>query len=664
MKVNESKSNSKYLIFFGLGWSLVLLSIWFSTFSYLQVFLLPWKVELAASLFLIFTLLFLLYTYFSVDLKISLSHTEIRYLVVPITLFIIWSSLSAFWGYSWKAAAYHTLIWLEYLVFYLIVRHVVSIKDGFKTLIKFTTFVFVLMALPAIIEYCAFIIYAGSTTLGIRFAKYGEQVVTLIPLVFVITLRHDGKKFALGASAVTIFWLFVLSTLSRTSLLLCLAGISATVLLVFALRQFHRYRRKTITIILIAAFSTFLIHSLSFLAEKPNVPIIARVSDNEGISYSNNFRKLMTLISLEIFKTHPFVGIGADNYGIAFNEYRAIYADKNPTDINLKVSENEIAERSHNEYLQILAELGIVGGIIFMFFLGSVGIMSFLAVRHYRQFSLIPLAALIGAILFLISSLVSSYSFRLMQNGLIFFFVLAVAAKYLLRDNPGFRKIIIPSSYFKAACCAGITACLLLGVYCSMRAASVYYARKVVELTDLEQAMPLYEKSFSLDELNPDAHFDLGINLLNAGRYDEAAHQFRQSIDIGRASSGSYSYLSTAQYLAGDTTAAEKTFAEALKLYPLSPFVRTRYAYFLQLNGKKSDAEVQLDKAQKLDRKQANSWWSLINEGIALTTEKAFKNKDEFAPVMDLVPGDSLAAVRAEREMRFPSEKIRYNSGK
>lgn len=664
MKVDESKSNSKYLIFFGLGWSLVLLAVWVPTFGNLQVFLLPWKVEIAASLFLFFTLSFLVYKYFPVDLTLSLSRTEFSYIVIPILLFIIWSAFSASWSLSWKAAVYHTLIWLEYLIFYLIVRHVISIKDGFRTLIGFTVFVFVLIALPAIIEYCSFIIYAGSTTLGIRFAKYGEQVITLMPLIFAVILRFNGKRFALGAYTVTVLWLFVLSTLSRTSLLLCLAGIAAIIFLVFSLRQFHKYRRKTATIILIAAFTTLLIHSLSFLAEKPNVPIIARVSDNEGISYSNNFRKLMTLVSFEIFKSHPFTGVGADNYGIAFNEYRAIYADKNPNDVNLKVAENEIAERSHNEYLQILTELGIVGGIIFLFFLSSIVIMFFHAARHYRKFSLIPIAALIGAMLFLSSSLVSSYSFRLIQNGFVFFFVLAVAAKYLLKDKPNSRQISVPTNYFKVACCVGIISCFLLALYCSMRAASVHYAHKVGELTDLEQAIPLYDKSFWLDELNPDAHFDFGINLLNAGLYNEAAQQFRQSIDIGRAPSSSYSYLSTAQYLAGDVTSAENTITEALKLYPFSPFVRTRYAYFLQLNGKNLEAEQQLNNARQIDRKQANSWWSLINDGIQPTTEKVFRNKDDFTPVMDLVPGDSLAAVRAEREIRFPSEKIQFNFGK
>ena len=656
--------NTRFSALFSVGFCLVLLTVWIPVAVRLQTFMLFWRVEITASIFLALTLVFLLYKTGAGNLRLSISRREIRFIIIPIAAFIFWSGLSMLWTTSWKAAAYHTLIWIEYLIFYLIVRHFVTTADGFKTLIKFTCGVFVLMMLPAIIEYCWFLVYAGGTSLGIRFAKYGEQIVTILPLVIVGVLRLDGKKFISGALVVTAMWLFILSTLGRTNLILCFGEIALIVFLLLVFKRFRKYRRKAAAIITIALVSTLLIHSLTFLADKPNVPIVARVSDDEGMSYSNNFRKLMTSISLEVFKTHPFVGAGADNYGILFNYYRAIYADKNPTDVNLKVAENEIAERSHNEYLQILAELGIVGGLIFLCFLGGIALMAFRALRDFRRLSLFPIAALLGVGMFLASSLVSSFSFRLIQNGFIFFFVLAVAAKFLLKDKSDSEKITVSANRLKLGYSAGIIACLLLTVYCGMRAASVYYAHKIGEFTDFNQATPLYEKSFWLDELNPDVRFDLALNLLNAKRYDEAAMQFRKSIDIGRANSSSYSYLSTAQYLDGNTVAAENTFAEALRLYPFSPFVRARYAYFLQLNNKNAEAGQQLDIARKLDKKQANSWWSLINNGIQPTTDKVFKNKDDFAPVMDLFPDDSLAAVRAEREIRFPAEKITYDFDK
>lgn len=51
-----------------------------------------------------------------------------------------------------------------------------------------------------------------------------------------------------------------------------------------------------------------------------------------------------------MFKAHPIMGVGYGNYGYVYNEYRP--ADTPKLDIYV---------RAHNQYLEILAELGIVG---------------------------------------------------------------------------------------------------------------------------------------------------------------------------------------------------------------------------------------------------------------------------------------------------------------
>lgn len=654
--------NAKYITLFGIGLCLVLLTVWIPLEPKLQTFILFWRVETVASLFLIITLSFFLYKHSSDFLRLKIHPSEIKFIIVPLLIFVLWSGVSMLWAEFWKPALYHTLIWTEYLIFYLIIRHILNLENGFKIIMLLLAVVFSIITLPAVIEYSSFLVLGGATTLGIRFAKYGEQVNALLPLFIVVTLRFNGKRFIVGLIFITIMWLFIISTLSRINLALCLVGIVGVVFSVLIFKRFRRYRQKSAILVLIIVSATVIIHSLSFFSEKPAVPIVARVNDEAGISSSNNFRKLMTSISLEIIKTHPSIGIGADNYGFRFNNFREIYAAKNPTDDNLVNAENEIAERSHNEYLQITAELGAIGALIFFWLLCGIGIMIVSAFKKLDRLPFLSLAALLGIILFLISSAVSSYSFRLVQNGFIFFFVLAIAAKFLPKSTATKKtdKILVTANCLKAVYMTGIIACLILAFYCISRAASVYYALKVGELTSLEKALPLYEKSFWLDELNADAHFDLAVNLLNAKRYNESAAEFRKSIDIGRAPSSSYSYLSTAQFLAGDTVSAEQTFAEALRLYPFSPFVRTRYAFFLQINGKNLEAEQQLEIARQMNKKQANTWWSLINSGVQTTTNTAFQN-DNFAPVMDLIPNDSLSAIMLEREIRFPTEKLKFD---
>jgi Ca2+/Na+ antiporter len=70
-----------------------------------------------------------------------------------------------------------------------------------------------------------------------------------------------------------------------------------------------------------------------------------------------------------------------------------------------------------------------------MWFLVGVAIMCFRAIRHMKRGSLYGFAAVLGLAMFLASSAVSAYSFRVMQNGIVFFFVLAVAAKLSFKNK-------------------------------------------------------------------------------------------------------------------------------------------------------------------------------------------------------------------------------------
>lgn len=413
-------------------------------------------------------------------------------------------------------------------------------------------------------------------------------------------------------------------------------------------------------IILALIISPILVHSVMLFTEKPNIPIVGRINETNSIQSSNNFRKLAASVSLEMFAMHPIIGIGADNFGAQFNDYRKIYAQKNPTDSNLAAAEGEMPERSHNEYLQILAELGVIGELIFIWFLSGIGLMFLSALRRFPRFSLFPLSALLGIGLFLASSMVSSFSFRFVQNGLVFFFVLAVAAKFFTSQksrSANSPKISFSSAQLRLGYAAGMIACLLLMANCLVRAASAFYANQALLQPDIEAALPFYETSFRLDKDNADAHFSCGMNLFNAGRYSEAASQLQQAIKKGSATSMQYSYLASAQMLSGDRENAEKTFAEASNLYPLSPFVLTRYASILKANGKTEESTAQLNRAMEINSNAAQTWWVLMDQGARAATQRSFEDPVNRAQIMNLTPTNAIDAVIADREARFPAEK-------
>ena len=659
MSAEYLKSNYKNPAFiFCVGWCLVLLSGWIPFLIGLDTFTHGWRVETAASVFLLVVPVYLLYRNSDVFSLSALSRHEINFIVLPILLFIVWSALSILWSSSWKSAFYHTLMWGEYLIFYLLVRSVLEVRGSFRISITLVTTVFLIIALPAIIEYFGFLYFGGASTLGVRFAKYGEQINTFFPLLIVGVLVSRGKLFIAGLLAVTMLWLFMFSGFGRTNILLFAGGTIVLTLTVFIFKRFHKHRRKMTLVAAVLIVAPFLYHAPTLLVEK-DFSIVARAGDADT-EYSGNFRKLTAAISVEMIKTHPLIGIGADNFGLQFNKYREIYAEKNPSDSNLVVAEVELAERSHNELLQIALELGIVGLIIALWFISGIVSMAFSALKNWRRVSLFSLAALLGLGLFAASSMVSSFSFRFIQHGFVFFFVLAVAAKLLIREKrtektAAQKPFFIKFSPFVYA--AGIIVCLSMLGFCAVRVASALYVAEANRTESLDAAISLYQTAVKLDDENANAPYFCGQRLLTAGRYGEAIPQFTETIAKQAATSPNYSYLAAAQTLSGDAHGASQTFAAAVKLYPFSPFVRTRYALLLKADNQPAEAERQMNFALALNRPQAVTWSNFISGGVFTATKKSFDDPN-ISKVEKLMPFQAVIPVTIEREIVHPEEKV------
>ena len=646
--------------FFCVGLAVVLLSLLLAIPPVWDTFIHLWRVEFVASLFLAVTLISAFM--FRKELNISLdyiSDAETRLVILPIAAFILWSGVSMIWAPSWRSALHHALIWSEYLIFYLAVRHLLDRSGNFGKLLNTVALSLAFLSILAVFSYCTFLVFGSVTTQGITYAKYGEQVNTVFPIFLVCILRLNGKRFALGLSILAGLWLLVFCSLSRTNLMLFTAGMVAITAIVFLMKRFSLYRRKLAVIVAVLVLAPVPLHIFSLLSANPEVPFVSRVSDSAGISSSNNFRKLMLSVGEEMIKTHPFFGVGADNFGFQTNNYRMQLSSVSPDDPNLAEAEDTIPERAHNEYLQITAELGIVGLAIFLWFIAGIGIMGYRTLRRSKHISIFLIAAFTGLGLFLTSSLVTSYSFRLIQNGFVFFFVLAVAASRSFKrcENRSHKAEIADSGFsLKLVFSAGIVLSLLLTSYCTIRVASVAYATKANGTRDLDEASVLYKKAMSLDPENPEAPYFLGLRLMDQGRYTESAWFLDESISIGKGRSADYSYLASAESLNGDTAAAELTFEEAAKMYPRSPFVLTRYAALLKANGKTIESEQQLARARQIDLNQANSWWAMINQSPQAAADLAFQRSD-YTPLMDLRPQMSMYAFKAEFNLAHPDEK-------
>ena len=661
-ELNSLSRKPGRLFYIGLG--LVLLANWLPFIPAWYTFVHMWRVEIAASIFLSGIFVYLLRNQDKLKFDLQISHDEYRYIILPLLAFIFWSLLSTIWAPYWKSAIHHSLIWVEYLAFYLLFRYADSqLKIGNKIFTLFAA-ILVLYALPAVAEYCAFLFFGGTTTIGIRFAKYGEQVVTILPFVLLMLVRLRGRRFLIGAAAVTFLWLLIFCTFGRINYFLFAAVIASVSIALVASKPHRRYIPKFALVVLLFVLAPLPLQVFSFFSSS-SVSTVDRFSNSDALNASNNFRKLMMSVSAEMIRENPIIGIGADNFGFEVNRYRAIYGAAHPEDVNLAAAEDQNPEHAHNEFLQIAAELGVVGALIFSWLLIGIAVMAFRSVGRIRSGSLAGFAAVTGIGAFLISSLVSAYSFRVMQNGIMFFFVLAIAVRATMGDRQTEKSrqpVVITRLKLQTAIAAGLVACIGLTIYSGLRVASVIVAEQAAATRTTQAALPLYELSMRLDDENPDVRQDLGLRLFRNKRYSDAIPFLESATSVGKATSADLSYLATARSLAGDQAGAEKTLSIAAALYPRSPFVLSKYASVLESNGKTAEADELLERASNINSRSARTWQVLINSGPKALSDMAARDSS-YSAVMELKPQSSIYAVVAERLILHPDEQ-RFSFGK
>ena len=131
----------------------------------------------------------------------------------------------------------------------------------------------------------------------------------------------------------------------------------------------------------------------------------------------------------------PLLGVGADNFGARFNDGRRSYVKASSEDPANAIGEDYLFERAHNEYLQIFAELGTIGILLFAAIFGCLAWVTGRAVLSKVPLDPLLCGAIGGMAAFAVSSLFTSFSFRAAQNGIVFFLVMAVVNEAVWRNS-------------------------------------------------------------------------------------------------------------------------------------------------------------------------------------------------------------------------------------
>jgi len=436
-------------------------------------------------------------------------------------------------------------------------------------------------------------------------------------------------------------WVAIMLSLSKGAFL---AGVSSFVLMFVLVAVFSRgYRVRALKFAAVwLGLTIFFQLGFSYLMTVPST--VDYISGKADATRSTSSMRVFTWrIAEKMAYDNLLIGVGADNFGFRFNESRLAYARQHPTDTDLEIGEDFMFERAHNEPLQVLTELGVIGLTLFMM---PFAIFAYWTARTIWQRRNIPpvfLACVAGMTGFLMSSLVSSFSFRAIQNGLAFAIVFGLALRYLRRagtQTQGRDPRPAGIDLLRTAKLATVGGLVLAGAFIFLSGAAgvsrLYQLRAQTTESSGQQAT-LLRNAIEWDDENAAAHSDYAMVLAGERDFDAAIRELRRSIDCGAGATQVYSILANLQTQAGEMPSAAKTMAEAVAIYPRSVFARVRYAQMLELEGNHSAVEIQIAAAKKIDQKQSNGWIALIRDGDAAAFQASLKD-DTITPPADLRP--------------------------
>lgn len=552
--------------------------------------------------------------------------------LLPLTLFVLWGGLSALWSASPYPAFHYGLTWCEYLVFFLLARRAAACGRLLRAS----------LASYAVAVLCVGAASAAGYWLGLDkqywYNGLGEPLACAAPFFAAQALgaRGRGAAWLWGLTSV-VAWNAVMEATERAPFVGACAAFAVLALLCCVSRRFRPSAPGRALLLAAALAAVFVLHNHSAgTVERPS--LLGRLQSTTATEANVSARFMFWGVALEMLREHTLAGVGANNYEVAFPEARARFSDSYADSRLVDINEGFLTQRAHNEYLQIGAELGLVGLGLFTVFGAGLLYAAARALRRARG-PLVP-GAVCGLVAFTLSSGASSISFRWLGSGLAFFFFAAVVSAFASRRGaasaPGRREspafIPAPAARVSRAVAASALA-VSLAAFCCMTAQGLNVVRHggAQEAESPAEVESLYRAALFWNPYDAPTHFNYGQWLFLNRRPAEAASHLRFGVERAFNSSPCYALLAAAERASGDAKAAEMTLARALEIYPRSTFLRVLHSEALAEAGRVGEAREEFAAALAGDARAARGWRRLILRGLPAEGE-AGADPDAAAP--------------------------------
>lgn len=195
----------------------------------------------------------------------------------------------------------------------------------------------------------------------------GTFLVLPALLAAAFTIITTGtRRYLYGAVAILLLWGIVTSR--------CMTAAGAVAVALFALYAGKSWKRA-----LIAAVAGALLFAGAAYAYRPlkmkTVALASRLVQRQWTSALGS-RVVAFAAAVDMAKEHPFTGVGPGRYGGEFFTHRLQLRIDGPSSGKRPIHAGNFAE-THNDYLQVLAETGVAGLLLFLGALGLIARQSY-----------------------------------------------------------------------------------------------------------------------------------------------------------------------------------------------------------------------------------------------------------------------------------------------
>jgi len=623
-----------------------------------------------------------------------ISREEIKFTSTPLNLpvlsFITICVLSLIWSNSFFVSLKELPLFLAGPLLYFVITNNICAERQIRRILNILLIIGGLFGIYGILQHNGIDFSFWIRNIGRQqvFGLFGnvnyfaEYLIVPLPIAVSIFFASRNKlKKILLLIAILAMGTSLLVTFTRSSYLgFGVSLIFMALLFIFSRgKSFIKENKKIFIVVLVAIFI------ITFLFVVPNPlnksgTIIHKIKSRISITQLTQSYPIITRIANWKFTTlmikdHPLLGSGIGTYKYNSLRYQAKFLDQGQ---NRSFYPSGFADKAHNEYLQLWAEIGIIGLGIFAWLIISYFNYGLRFIKkekdYYRQGIII---GLMGAVVAVLVDGIFGFPLHLPATVILFWLVLALtiatikseadAEEIDLAKKDSNKKIKGEKgnniSRFKPLLYIGIillTAFLCVTVARPFIARTYwYYANKEIKNKDVNRAIKMYEEALKWDPYLGEVYYGMGKILQNRRFYSLALEYFEKAEKY-------VDHPDLPQDLASVYLGRKLFDKAAIKLKQAISYQKNEKSMFPMYNQlgiiyslleKYKQAEMAFKNALKIDPDFVNSHYRLAD--VYLKQKRSEEALQELQKVIELAPDSPMAKNALELIQKIAQEKLK-----